>query len=454
MLIHGHDNQRSLANVSSSSFTFLPPLFSNLLSWYDGTLCVKDGSNLISRLTDRMGRHNLTATNTPLYVANDLNGYPAIRFNGINNSMSSDSFTLNQPFTAIMVMKFKTNAHEDRILTSVDGDNGIFWAQGSDKVELYAGTAFDAGYAARDTEPFVVAVCFNGANSYIRVNGRTKITGDANTSGWTTGFRFGRKGGAESNYFDGDLYEMLLYNVAVGDDVLDYWIYTLQDKYCLSDIRENPITIEPWIWLENDLQWITKDGSNLVSLWRDKSRKGYGVYQPTGTNQPAWSSGGITNTDVDNYLQSIIFHSTLTGQKLPQPLTMFAVIKNISWTNYGKVTAAEPNFEIGMLQHDTTPKMGMYAGGYVVGTDLTIGNYGLIAAVFNGASSRIRVNDGSATTGNPSTLGFSDNAFTLGRYINSANVTYKEVILYPAALSTDDETPVRNMLKAKNNLTF
>ena len=59
------------------------------------------------------------------------------------------------------------------------------------------------------------------------------------------------------------------------------------------------------LWLDaSDLSTITKDGSNYVSQWNDKSGKGFNVVQATGSAQPLWASNTIAFNGVVNGLVS------------------------------------------------------------------------------------------------------------------------------------------------------
>ena len=56
-------------------------------------------------------------------------------------------------------------------------------------------------------------------------------------------------------------------------------------------------------WLESDYG-ITKDGSNAVSEWADRSTNGYALSQATGANQPIWTANEYGN------MPGIIFDGT------------------------------------------------------------------------------------------------------------------------------------------------
>jgi hypothetical protein len=52
------------------------------------------------------------------------------------------------------------------------------------------------------------------------------------------------------------------------------------------------------LWLDSsDFATITKDGSNLVSQWNDKSTGGFNAVQGTGAAQPTWSVAAINSKD-------------------------------------------------------------------------------------------------------------------------------------------------------------
>ena len=59
------------------------------------------------------------------------------------------------------------------------------------------------------------------------------------------------------------------------------------------------------LWLDaSDLATITKDGSNYVSAWADKSGKGFNVTQATGSAQPLWSANTISFDGSSDFLLS------------------------------------------------------------------------------------------------------------------------------------------------------
>jgi hypothetical protein len=56
------------------------------------------------------------------------------------------------------------------------------------------------------------------------------------------------------------------------------------------------------LWLDSsDLNTITKDMSDKVSVWSDKSDSGFTIRQTTGSNQPTWQSSGFNGKNTINF---------------------------------------------------------------------------------------------------------------------------------------------------------
>ena len=101
--------------------------------------------------------------------------------------------------------------------------------------------------------------------------------------------------------------------------------------------RNDPIWIERGIasptlkvWLDaDDSSTITKDGSNKVSQWNDKSGQGNHVSQSTAGSQPLWVDSAQNSKPLIRFDGSddSLFRNTYTGGAITQPATVFAVLK-------------------------------------------------------------------------------------------------------------------------------
>jgi len=71
---------------------------------------------------------------------------------------------------------------------------------------------------------------------------------------------------------------------------------TMADSVVVTDAVTtfSPLDLSPALWLDgDDVATFTKDGSNLVSQWNDKSGNARHVSQATGTKQPTWTAAAI-----------------------------------------------------------------------------------------------------------------------------------------------------------------
>lgn len=135
------------------------------------------------------GRHLLQATDTNRPA---LQADGSILFDGVDNYLKCDAFTLNQPATFYLRFRQVTWTDQDRIF---DGNtlnaSPLYQASATPTIRIFAGTAevADNGNLAVNTYGSV-AVVFNGASSSILVNATTETTGNpgaSNPAGFTLG---------------------------------------------------------------------------------------------------------------------------------------------------------------------------------------------------------------------------------------------------------------------------
>lgn len=166
-----------------------------------------------------------------------------------------------------------------------------------------------------------------------------------------------------------------------------------------------------------------------VSLWADQSGNGRDLKQTTDTNRPALQTDGTILFDgADNFLKCDAF-------TMDQPETVYILFKQITWTGNDAVCDGNTNFTMRIFQRTTTPQLGASAASALGNVSLTLDTYGVVSAVFNGASSLIQLNSGAPVTGD-SGVG-SAGGFTIGSQGAGlaawGNIQVKEAIVYPAA---------------------
>ena len=158
-------------------------------------------------------------------------------------------------------------------------------------------------------------------------------------------------------------------------------------------------------WFTGDTG-ITLDGAGPgVIGWADRSGSGRDASVSSG-NGPT-----LTLADTPSGQDALSWPATTTRRLaqggslgLAQPWTLILAVKIVGWvSNNYLIDGTSTGASSALIQHTTTPRVALYAGGaFVDNNDLALdGNYHLITAIFNGASSSIQIDNLSAVTGNP-----------------------------------------------------
>ncbi len=157
---------------------------------------------------------NMTGT-LPKLINNVLNGYPAIRFDGFTTVLQTPTWTLRQDLTLYAVL---------RVRTWVTGKY-IFDGYTSNKfITKFRTATTNICFSANNTDfidnsdlnvfnTFIVQITSrDGADSRIRVNNNTEITGTAG-SGNPAGLTIGANGSAVADFSQVDIFEVLVFPV-------------------------------------------------------------------------------------------------------------------------------------------------------------------------------------------------------------------------------------------------
>jgi lysophospholipase L1-like esterase len=199
-------------------------------------------------------------------------------------------------------------------------------------------------------------------------------------------------------------------------------------------------------WFKSDdLTTITKDGSNLVSRWNDKLGSGHDLIQATGTKQPVWSADGVLFDGSSDVMKT-------AGFVLAQPTFIFSFLKQVTWTANDYLFDGDSSNTGAIYQSAVTPGIRGFAGSNSApNANLAVDVFGIVRLKFNGAASKIQVNETTAITGNfgAGNMG----GFTLASYgaanASFANAQFKEIILNNSDLSASDELDIYFYLKKK-----
>jgi hypothetical protein len=140
----------------------------------------------VSQWNDQSGnaRHASQATGSkqPIYKAGILNGYPAIRFDGIDDFLQTAGFTLNQPDTWLFVVRFNAvyaanSVGLDGVGTALVHDHG---RTSNTQLAMFNAAVVNAPAATTTNFNYFTAL-WNTGTSVFRANGVSGTSGSVGT---------------------------------------------------------------------------------------------------------------------------------------------------------------------------------------------------------------------------------------------------------------------------------
>ena len=294
----------------------------------DSTTITRSGAN-ITGWNDKANLYTGTATNSPQYNSNPINGLPTIRFDGASSRyvlISANNYNYST-MTYFMVIRWISGSG-GFMGTDTPGNYGRALAVSSPNTQLLLYNQFyTTSVALTAGQPCILSAYFNGTTDFtVILNGVKTLfsvaqaTGNTNTNGFNIGVFNPTNGGNHSF----DMGEGLVYNSILTDtqreQVEGYlaWKWSLNSSlppthsyYTNSPIYIFPISVtkattQIWsplkisgvqVWLDGaDRNSMTLSGLN-VTQWNDKSgsnNNGTAVNTPTyasSVNGVACSSG-------------------------------------------------------------------------------------------------------------------------------------------------------------------
>lgn len=188
-----------------------------------------------------------------------------------------------------------------------------------------------------------------------------------------------------------------------------------------------------------------------VTTWTDSSAAAHDLSTVTASFKPLYKTAILNGLPVVRFDGSND-RLTTASFTLNQPATYFAVVQyRVAWSaNTPIIDGLSAQFSQYLFRSSSTV-MGLYAGTNGPTVTTTPQAAHVYSAVFNGASSLLRVDGGTDSTGNPSTG--NAGGLTVGATSNGvadfAAIDVGELLAYTGALSSSDRALVETYLKAK-----
>lgn len=188
-------------------------------AWFPFGVGITSAGGLVSQWDDISGngRHlkQATGTNQPALQADG-----SILFDGVDNFLKCDTFTLAQPETVYLLFKQVTWGNADRIFDGHTSNSGAIIQRTTSPNIAIRATNTDIAENTNlplDTYAAVVAV-LNGASSVLQVNNTAPTTGDIG-AGSMSGFCLGAIGAGTSAWANIQCKEAIIYAAAHAADV-------------------------------------------------------------------------------------------------------------------------------------------------------------------------------------------------------------------------------------------
>lgn len=176
---------------------------------------------------------------------------------------------------------------------------------------------------------------------------------------------------------------------------------------------------------------ITLEDTDRVTKWDNQNGIAGDLTAGTGTNRrPTLITNGNPAGDGDSIQFDGINNNLISGAfTWVQPCTVYIVVKEVTWTSADDWFDGFAVISMMVQQQVTTPDIGIFAGNIAaINGDLAIGDWGIACAVYDGASSSLRINNNTKTTGNPGTA--DPGGLTLGSRGNGQNESNIEVVRF------------------------
>ena len=199
-------------------------------------------------------------------------------------------------------------------------------------------------------------------------------------------------------------------------------------------------------WYKSDVGITIATG---VSQWNDQSGNGNHLVQATGGAQPVVTAAAI------NGLPAITFDGVddrmAVAFALVQPITVFAVVRQDTWVSTRYLWDGATSDTMRCFQQTATPGISIAAGSTIgPNNNLAVATFGLITAVYDGASGALQINSTAETAG---AIGAGNGGgITLGARANGTvpgNIAFAEVIVMAANATAGERASMRAYSQAR-----
>ncbi len=224
----------SYSNVPGASGTwvnvagFSPIDIGGCILWLRSDLGItKDGADRVENWADQSGSGynfaQITDSKKPIWTADQINGYPALVFDGIDDWLSNAAIALSQPATVFIVAKYVTPNNNAALF---DGETGVGntgrWVMDSGlgsagHYELYAGSGiYSSESISMDTWHLFIGV-INGASSSLQIDNNALNNGNVGANNLDKMILGALGYTVPAWFFKGGIREFIIYNSVLSE---------------------------------------------------------------------------------------------------------------------------------------------------------------------------------------------------------------------------------------------
>jgi hypothetical protein len=150
--------------------------------------------------------------------------------------------------------------------------------------------------------------------------------------------------------------------------------------------------------------------NGVVSQFTDQGPGGNHLVVKAGQTGPAYVASGIGGRRTMRFTTNQLRSTNAINNA--QPYSVFIVTVQNTWADGAYIVSSEGALQNILWQRGTSPQLQLSSGTTACANgNLAVGTAGLVEAFFNGASSTLVVNAGSASTGNPGTTSENDRLY-------------------------------------------
>jgi len=427
---------------------------SGLALWLKADAGVGLNGSTVAHWYDQSGHGNTASQATgsaqPTLVQNDINGYPALHFDGANNFLQTAApVTTSTQYSLFVVSTLGNSSSSPGPVYNGDSSAngyGFLRPNTADYGALYGGQSYLTFGTLVTTGAQTQELVRDGSGTTTFYHNSTQSgsTSSATPNTPTTATYIGGVNSNASNLFSGDIAEVLIYNRALSTSERQQVEQYLTVKY-LESFPTSGLAL----WLKADTGMVTN--GSAVTQWKDQTVNGNTASQGNASDQPTLVSNALNGHAVVRFNGSSDYLATNSVVTTSSPFTIFVVstLGNAPGPIYNGDSGASG---YGFLRQNTADYGALYGGRSNLTFGATITSGEQLQEIENTSSNVITFYQHGTQSGNTASAGL--NTPTGATYIGGVNSNASnlfsgdiaEVLIYNRALSTSERQQVEQYL--------